>query len=291
MFNIQNYKLGELQDMLEGKEEISQENNFNAYTRLFITDEKTVIKLYVSSPERAQRNIENLMLLRNRNDLENLCELVMPTSLISIQNKIVGFSMPYIQGCSLNTFLSDRHISDKLKFSVFEQLAHLICKMPEDVFMGDLHGGNVLVDSDCKIHLIDIDGFSLKDGYQMTVPHLPDVDRKYKRADGTDIISRESDIYCFYRLFLYWISDSPLALEEYHRGQYLQYLLENGAAQELVSDIERLFFQKIPNTLNFHLTRQFCNHISYFKYETFLNNTGLIEREKMAEYILDKYCM
>ncbi len=291
MFEICNYTLNELQELLKGKTEISQELNHNAYTRLFIIDEKTVVKIFVSSPELAVKNIDNLLLMRNRDDLEVLSELTMPTELIRIQNEIIGYSMPYIQGCTLNKFLTDKHISDKFKISAFKQLACLICSMPEDIFIGDLHGENVLIDSNYKIHLIDIDGFSLKDGHCLTVPQsAPNIVGKYIDDEGNRIISRNSDIYCFYNLFLNWIADSPFAMSDFYRVRYIQYLKENGFPLEIYEDVCRQY-QSLPNTLHFHVSTEWNSRHHCFCFKQFLNKTGLDVREKEAEKILDQYLL
>ncbi len=286
MFEVVSYCIKELNDMLKQTQEISQANNYNAYTRLFIVGNETVVKLYVSSPELAEKNIHNLLLMRERSDLDKLKELALPTALISVENKIVGYMMPYIKGITLEDFLHNPNIPDSSKVSVFEQLAHLICNLPNDVFIGDLHARNILIDFEYKIHLIDIDGFSLSGGYSQTVPCLPNIVNKYKTPNGTEIISRNSDIYCFYYLFLTWIADSPIVLSDYYRTKYTQFLKENGLPCDICNDIENLY-QECPNTLSFNIP--LVLNYDALCYNCFLKKTGLFNEETVAEKILTEY--
>lgn len=288
LFKIQDYTSKSLQRLLEGKAEISQENNYNAYSRLFITDKKTVVKLYVSSPELAKKNTENLLTLSSRCNLDTMAELVLPTELIRFQNQIIGYAMPYIQGRSLNHFLADSCVSDQAKFSVFKQLSQLICELPGDVFIGDLHGENVLVDSEFKIHLIDIDGFSIGKEHQLTAPNLPNICGKYRRKDGTQIISRDSDIYCFYYLFLTWISGSPLVMSEYYHERYVQFLEGSDLPQEILFDVSRLYLSG-HNTLNYNWVEKSIFSPYRYRYEYFLSKTGLDAEEEAAARILDAF--
>lgn len=291
LFKIRDYTFAGLAKLLNGKREISQEQNLNAYTRLFIVNEKTVIKIYTSSPELAKQNVDNLLLMRRRDDLASIKELVMPTSLIRVHGKIVGYSMPYIFGCSLYQLLEAEKVSDKVKLSAFNQLADVIRTMPEDVSIGDLHGENVMVDADNRIHLIDIDGFSLRDGHSLTMPHcscFPNIIGKYNTPDGTAIVSKDSDIFCFFHLLLTWLSGSELSMSNYSRQQYFKYLSDIIQNMDLLVDIEALNSPS-PNTLGGYRLSEILSDKEALKYETFLRRTGLILEEEKAAKVLETY--
>lgn len=64
-----------------GTNELSQDGNFNAYTRLFIVDNSVVAKVYFKNPILARKNIRNIELICNEPNLHNLSALVIPLEL------------------------------------------------------------------------------------------------------------------------------------------------------------------------------------------------------------------
>ena len=138
-----------------------------------------------------------------------------------------------------------RGYNDKLKIYkliVFAKLASVINKLPQGVYIGDLHVNNVLVDSDYEIHLIDIDGFSTENGETLSVPlPLPNIRQKYYNKLGEPIISRNSDIYCIYRMFIDWIGSGFNLLEGKYRKNYLSYLHKIEGGELLTHQLRRLY--------------------------------------------------
>ena len=289
MFPTEDYTPAALDEWLVGKEEISQENNPNAYTRLFITDRQRVTKLFVDQPELTRQNLCNLRLLQNHAALKAIPALVMPLSLFCLEGRPIGYTMPYIPGRTLTDYLADPSLGRTGQLDVLAQLAEVICALPEDVFIGDLHGENVLVDPIGRIHLIDIDGFSLRDGFQLTVPRLaPDIPGKYVEQNGRPMVNRDSDIYCFYHLFLCWLAGNSYVMTEYYFPRYIRYLERQDFPPSLISHMEKLTAPG-KNLLDARAIRKINPNSHYLSFQTFLEETGLLSREKQAEKILDRY--
>lgn len=92
-----NIKMLNLKDGIK----IQQENNFNSYSSLFIVDNE-VIKIYTDRYDKVKFNVITLKLLfKKEKYLRKIKELVLPNKLIKHENNIVGFSMPYIKGLTL----------------------------------------------------------------------------------------------------------------------------------------------------------------------------------------------
>lgn len=139
-------------------------------------------------------------------------EIVMPINIYRNKKGICGYTMPYCEGISMEEFLVSPLVDIKAQLFSLISLANVIRKLPEKVYIGDLHGANVLVEKNGKIHIIDIDGFSIQ-GCEITCPFSQKVKEKgieklnkYQHWNGEFKISRNSDIFCFYMLVLKWIS-------------------------------------------------------------------------------------
>lgn len=231
--------------------EISQENNPNATARLFIQDNGLLYKEYFNFNELTQKNIENLLVIAQTPQLQTIRALTLPVKIVRKSGRVIGYTMPYHKGRTLWDFVNDDAVPFGRKLNCFRQLAEVITRLPEGVFVGDLHMKNVLVDSRDQIHLIDIDGFSLAQGHLLTCP-MNKVIQKDGRLQGEKYaaISRNTDILCFYDAFLYLLL-GRIYFTMYAHGcflDYLTYLEQTGFPRALVEDIRCLFSDE-PNRL------------------------------------------
>ena len=148
--------------------EISQQENKNAYTRLFLIGETSVAKICCQSLDKMAKNLTNLRLICQTIEYADFPELVLPTALIEHKGITVGYVMPYIRGVCLDEAIINPHIADKIKIDWFNQLANLILKLPPFIHLGDLHGRNIIIDTNNRIRLIDVDGFPVDSGHALT---------------------------------------------------------------------------------------------------------------------------
>lgn len=232
--------------------EISQEGNQNATTRLWVQDDGTVYKQYVIYNDITKKNIDNLLRIANSKPLRNLQELSFPIAIYSNQGRIDGYVMEYHNMQHLGHYLNERNHNIVLR--AFRQLADLTNRLPKNVYIGDLHSGNVLVGDD-TIRLIDIDGFSLKYGHKISCPlkvflnHSVFSHKKYHDSKGRFLISRDSDIACVLWLFLTYLMEAdPFQYTEAELKSYLTFLTKLGLPKDLYEMIMRMMSPK-PNYL------------------------------------------
>ena len=185
--------------------EISQCNNINANTRLFF-NEKEVIKVYTVENEITRKNRKNILAIIDYYDeLKKISELVLPKTVYFLKDKIMGFSMEYVEGTTLRTCLLDNSIDDAYKIELFYKMAKFIYELPENIHIGDFHADNVIVTKTGDVKFIDIDGFSIDDN-RMSCPIdgiVYDLPSKYYDNNEWQVtVSRNSDIYCFYSMLI-----------------------------------------------------------------------------------------
>ncbi len=148
------------------KNRIIQYDNFNSNSELFIYND-TVIKIYNGDSETTRYNINVINnILDKYSILKSIKELVLPNELIIYNNKVVGFSMPYVKGITLEKIITDKLYSDDDMKNLFIRLLNIINKLdslPFNFCIGDMHEKNIIIDSNDKINIIDCDSFIIND--------------------------------------------------------------------------------------------------------------------------------
>ena len=230
--------------------EISQTGNLNAYTRLLLLPHKRqVAKVCYTNYDVWERNLANLKLISDQLHSDDFLELVLPTELIEYNGNIVGYLMPYVEGVTFDEILQNRKIPKDIILNIFDQLALVINKLPTNIYLGDLHPKNVIVTNDGKVHLIDVDGFSVSNGFMMTCPLYYDKSKenilprdKYFNKDGSVKIGKNTDIYLLIEMILTWIFNeiNPLLFSKRRWRLFLEYLSAKGIPKQVVNMIERL---------------------------------------------------
>ena len=95
---------------------------------------------------------------------------VLPEFLCSVQSKLSGFAMPYVDGINLNTFLNDIKKDSKQKVyylrkigDILEQLKHIReYTNIKDLYIGDLHEANFMIDrNSLDLRVIDVDSIKI----------------------------------------------------------------------------------------------------------------------------------
>ncbi len=264
-----NIKMINLKDGIK----IQQENNFNSYSSLFIVDNE-VIKIYTDRYDKVKFNIITLKsLFEKEKYLRKIKELVLPNKLIKHKNNIVGFSMPYIKGLTLEKIINNNSCSEKEIKEIFIKILKVIIelsKLPFDFCLADLHEKNVIVDSNKNIHLIDCDGFVIDDN-QMVIDgsilmgKYLEQKNKYEDLNG---VSVSGDYFCLLCMVINYIFKNKIHtiddlkdFSEYLDDKYLNKIITRASDIKnfklTQSDIEMLFSQ-----------------INYYneKYETYQNN-------------------
>lgn len=286
MFPITEYSYHTLEYLLDHSNEISQEGNINANSKLFILNNGMVFKMFLPKTNYLH-NLNNLLLIKKRKDLKAIPELVFPTELVKLNHNIIGYFMPYVKGYNFFTYLSNPSITNKQKLHIFTQLAIVINKLPPDIHIGDLHANNIIIDQYNKIHLIDIDGFSLDYGEQLSVPvPLPYILEKYYTYEGNPIVSKNSDIYCVFRLFMHFILQEFDLLNSEYIDDYISFLKRTNASTILTKELELLY--TIEDNLLDDKTFSSLS-VDEISLNSFFLNTNLSKRNQQASSILEEF--
>lgn len=264
-----NIKMINLKDDIK----IQQENNFNSYSSLFIVDNE-VIKIYTDQYDKVKFNIITLKsLFEKEKYLRKIKELVLPNKLIKHKNNIVGFSMPYIKGLTLEKIINNNSCSEKEIKEIFIKILKVIIelsKLPFDFCLADLHEKNVIVDSNKNIHLIDCDGFVIDDNQMVIDGSIlmgKYLEQKNKDEDLNGV-NVSGDYFCLLCIVINYIFKNKIHtiddlkdFSEYLDDKYLNKIITRASDIKnfklTQSDIEMLFSQ-----------------INYYneKYETYQNN-------------------
>ena len=113
-----------------------------------VCSDGTVLKRYVIFDSMTQKNIHNLLALSKIRKMYHISELAMPLEIFREDNKVVGYTMPFCPGVLLDEAIEDSSFSPYEIMNAFVDLATVTERLPRRVFIGDLHGQNVLVSVD-----------------------------------------------------------------------------------------------------------------------------------------------
>ena len=133
----------------------------NCEAELFIIDDKNkwesdskVLKVFFNNQDDIFSNkLFTINSLIANKDKINISELVLPEKLASINDKITGYTMPYIENTNFEILLSNFNISNKEKLTYFKQIGSILEKMKtirnntsiKDFYLNDLHEGNFIL--------------------------------------------------------------------------------------------------------------------------------------------------
>lgn len=269
--------------------EISQAGNLNAYSRLFLLPgKKQVAKVCYKDFDLWHKNMFNLKLIYEQLVALDFPEIVFPTQLLEHNSDIVGYLMPYIEGMSFDEILLQQTASKKIILFVFDQVASVICKLPSNIHLGDLHAKNIIVSKEERVFLIDIDGFSVDNGYHLTCPldynstsFNSSTQCKYFSNNRTIRISKNTDIYCLVEMFLIWLLKgiNPLRFSKNKFSLFLEYLHLKGVPSQVTDMIGRIS----SSGENYLIQSPFIcfeNIVDDISYKDFLFVMGIQDEEK-----------
>lgn len=198
--------------------------------------------------------------LADDQSLKSIKELVLPEKIITIDKKIVGFTMPHVKGVTLEEYL-DSDVSIDLKINALKKVGNILEKMKElriknqmpDFFINDLHEKNFIVNLDSKeVSVVDLDSCSIDGNLKFGSKYLSyltplDGFKKYKKVEtftcGADYIpSMDTDLYCYIIMVLNFLSNidfHKLSVEE--ANKYFEYLSNIGLNKELLDNISKIY--------------------------------------------------
>ena len=174
---------------------------------LFIDNgEKKVFKLFKNGID-IENKVNKIILLKDR--LKNVENVVTADQIVTYDNKVIGYTMPYVNGVKFTSLLFDR----KKNIEILKEISKTLKELHKlGIICGDIHN-NILVDKNGTPYFIDHDNFAI-DNLDIDTKNLNL--QKYERKTGT--IDYKFDNY---ELNLYTLSILTKITNTQLRTQYI----------------------------------------------------------------------
>ena len=257
--NITEMKLKQLNNLFIPKE------IFNTEAELFIFDKKekwakehyAFKKFFIENGEVFSNKLYTLHQLIDKKEQIGIEELVMPDKLISVDGKVRGFTMPYIENINLHTILNSKEFDVKEKIGYLKEIGKILedikhvreYKGVDTFYLNDIHEGNFILNKKTgKINVVDIDSARISNSLTQPSKYLARAKEnlakvsKYHQCEnevGASFIADENtDLFCYIVMilnFLYGGNVLKLSLAEFY--VYLDYLSKLGMSKELLDKL------------------------------------------------------
>lgn len=204
------------------------------------------------------------MLNTNRDYIPD--SFVLPENLVSVNQKVVGFTTPLMPGTNLQEILDDSHMDIKEKVYYLKRIGEILENIKnvrqytplKDFFINDLHESNFIVNRQKKqLYVVDTDSCKIADNLTFCSRYLSPfalcsktVSKKYSVIDtstvgGYIMPDENSDLYCYSIILLNFLYDNNvngMELDEFYT--YLTYLSDIKVDKELIDIFANLLTAK-----------------------------------------------
>ncbi len=221
--------------------------------------------------------VNTLTILEMLKESLNIEEFVYPEKITAIKDELCSYIMEFANGVCLQEMFDNNKIDVKLKIEVLSKIGELLSrlkvireKLDVDIFLNDIHEGNIMVDveeSDVKIKIIDLDSCKLKikssdlqkikENHPITAKYLLYYCTGLSKAPNKYIAkvnpyvaqyeaNEQSDLYCYTMMIinlLYGSSDF-YKLDLVEQYDYFEYLNEIGINKDLLTIFENMYTAK-----------------------------------------------
>lgn len=184
-----------------------------------------------------------------------------PDYLCTVEGKVVGFTIPKINGTNLSTILTSKNINYKEQVYYLKKIGEILNQLHnirkytplKDIYINDLHDSNFVVDNNNReLKVIDLDSCKIGSNEPFAARFLTPVSMicgvdKYKinedkHSDGYIVPNSDTDMYCYSMIILNYLYGNKLnniSIENYY--EYLNYLEAIGINKELINIFSNLF--------------------------------------------------
>ena len=244
------------------KNRIIQENNCNANSEIILYNNE-ILKIYLNNQKMIDHNLNVIkQLFNNYFELISIKELVLPKEYIFYNNKIVGYSMPYINGLSLHEIIENNSLYTSYMRLIFIRLLNMIENiktLPFDFYIGDMHEKNIIVDKHLNPYIIDSDSFiinnnKLKINDNTIIGKYPN---QYFNNEELNKIGISSDYFCLFSIILNYSFKNIIN----YNNKPVDFIKNDKQFKSLNYIIERL-----NNINDFYITEDDINNIFKLKY-------------------------
>ena len=269
IISISRKKFNELKKLELSREVLNTEGI--VYDFNYKGQEKVLKTLYtLNGPTFANKLYTLEMLDTNKEYLPS--SFCIPDYLCSVNNEVVGFTIPKIEGTNLSTILKSKDIDYKGQIYYLKKIGEILNQLHnirkytplKEIYINDLHEFNFIVDNkNRELKVIDLDSCKIGSNKPFAARFLTPLSLingidKYKineeeNGAGYFIPDSNTDLYCYSTMilnYLYGDKIGSIGLDGFY--EYLNYLEKIGISKDLLDCFNKLFANcKNENPLNY----------------------------------------
>lgn len=221
-------------------------------------------------------------------DIIGISELVIPDKLVSVHGKIVGFTIPLVNGNNFGEVLSNDSISVSDKIKYFKEIGYILENMKyvrqytllNDFYLNDIHENNFVLNNDTgKINVVDMDSCKINNNMTMVSLRLSPFSNiydfnKYEKEEsmcgGCYKPSYNTEMYSYIIMFLRFISNyriNEMDVSSYYA--YMEYLKSLGISYELIDILASIYSEK-DNVNPYLLLDEFISYYEKCDYKKYV---------------------
>lgn len=221
-------------------------------------------------------------------DIIGISELVIPEKLVSVHGKIVGFTIPLVNGNNFGEVLSNDSISVSDKIKYFKEIGYILENMKyvrqytllNDFYLNDIHENNFVLNNDTgKINVVDMDSCKINNNMTMVSLRLSPFSNiysvnKYEKENsmcgGCYKPSYNTEMYSYIIMFLRFISNyriNEMDVSSYYA--YMEYLHKLGISYELIDILASIYSEK-DNVNPYLLLDEFISYYEKCDYKKYV---------------------
>lgn len=220
---------------------------------------KIIKRLYHTNGERFANKLYTIEMLNSKQ--EHLPQnFYIPDYLLSVNNQIEGFTVPYAEGENLLKILQNQKISPQEQKHYLKQIGFLLEQLHnirkythvKDIFIGDLHEANFIVNpKNRELYTLDLDSCKIGNNLPFAARYLTEKSiisnvTKYQKnpeeeSEAFIIPDENTDIYCYIIVimnYLFGKNISQISIEEFYN--YINYLEYIGVDKKLLDIFEKI---------------------------------------------------
>jgi len=196
-----------------------------------------------------------------------------PDYLCTVDSKVIGFTVPKIEGTNLTDILNSKNIDYKEQIYYLKKIGEILNQLHnirkytplKDIYINDLHDSNFIVDNNNReLKVIDLDSCKICSNEPFPSRFLTEksiikyIDKykinEDKHSDGYIVPNSDSDLYCYSIIilnYLYGNRINNIDIEKFY--EYLNYLEAISVNKELINIFSKLLVAncKNENPLNY----------------------------------------
>ena len=254
--------------------------------------EKLLLKKYdITDDDKYIGNkLLTISLLHHYKDQIDIPELIIPKYLVSIDKKVSGCLVPFIQNnTNLSILLQSKDISTATKKHFLKEVLRIVkkvqgVKIPKSFYLGDLHEANFILNhDDSKIYVVDVDGCKIGNNEVYIMKYTADNNIKFinkSQINGNNerhVVNYNTDWYSFAMMVLNTIGgEKTYQLKREDFFDYLELLRSNQFSEEIVDYFANLYTNNDNiNEMTAELIDQIPNDLSNVGIHRFIHHNDI----------------